>query len=606
MQLNFEIINDEVGNGNYPDLIHFANTQAQVFYLNEGELYGQPTNKIDYGEWDDVVFQDESNASPDTGMSHFEVKVLPGFGIIGGYKAGNTHKMIIYEFAWEMGQYLNSGSIKQSIDNPISSFTLSLENPDIEDPEHPGNIAMGEERALLSPGAKVIFKFGAGEDEAEYEMGTFYVDRSNFTLLSETGSADGRNIIGKALKDQTLDEKHEYWLDYVSNIIQDVFENANIERDNYLVENSSKQYWFNFTPNTTVFNVLEQVFEILPNWKVRELTDGTIVVGSDSYSAFPSQGNYVFQRNKDIFSRQIVRDDAEVYKRVCVHTENFGIAIYREIQNYEGWNLGANKTMYIRVSSDSKLEEVEAYADEIAERLHNVGKIESFTGPFRPHLQVGDQATIVEENNTNNLGVITEITHSFGKNGFYTNITVDSGGRIGKGLLSDYIKKIAATSSGASTAKGDDDINRNEYINIARLANVEVSSEEWEKYGEWTKEGINDGKYDFNDTTWDGWEPAYSDLQPWVKLIYKRRVVIDKIDMYFGRNADNGARPSFYRIQYWNSSFWVDLLEVTNNTDGYVSHTFTEIQTSQIRIIFSGHLGNDRLFINEIETYGYM
>lgn len=184
MQLNFEVIK-EVGVGNYPDLLHFANTQAQVYYLNSGQLYGAATDKIDSGEWENVIMQEGLLISPDANMSHFEVKVLPGWGTIGGYKTVNKHKMIIYEFAYEMDRYLNSGSIKHSIDNPISSFTLSLENPKNENPEHPGNVAVNEENSLLSPGAKVAFKFSMGDSE-EYDLGVFYVDRSNFTLLSET------------------------------------------------------------------------------------------------------------------------------------------------------------------------------------------------------------------------------------------------------------------------------------------------------------------------------------------------------------------------------------------------------------------------------------
>ena len=135
MQLNFEVVK-EVGTGSYPDLIHFANTQAQIFNIDDGKLNGMPSDKIDNGDWDDVTFQDEADVSPDEGMSHFEIKVLPGFGIVGGYKTGDTHKLIIYEFAFEMDAYLNSGSIKHSIDNPISSFSLSLENPDLKDPEN--------------------------------------------------------------------------------------------------------------------------------------------------------------------------------------------------------------------------------------------------------------------------------------------------------------------------------------------------------------------------------------------------------------------------------------------------------------------------------------
>ena len=89
-------------------------------------------------------------------------------------------------------------------------------------------------------------------------------------------------------------KKHEYWLEYISTILQDVFANGNIEREKYLIENTSKQYWFNFTPNTTVYNVLEQIFEVLPDWKVKELHDGTIVVGSENYEGFHNRATMYF------------------------------------------------------------------------------------------------------------------------------------------------------------------------------------------------------------------------------------------------------------------------------------------------------------------------
>jgi hypothetical protein len=450
MQLEFEVINTDVGDGNYPDLIHFANTQAQVFYLQDGELYGKPTDKIDNGEWQNTIFQDEVDASPDTGMSHFEVKVLPGWGIIGGYKTGNIHKLIIYEFAWEMDRYLNSGSIKHSIDNPISSFTLSLENPDLNDPEHPGNIAINEENSLLSPGAKVTFKFGAGDDLNDYEMGVFYVDRSNFTLLNETASVDGRNLIGKALKDQTLDESYQTGFNYNNLIIENFFKHANLDSNQYLIENTSARNWFDFKPNMDILSALNEIFKAMLNWKVRELTDGTIVVGSPNFSWFTSNGVYNFYRNKDIFSRGIVRDDMGAYRRVCIHDSDFNIVVYKDVKGYSGWNLQAKKTLYVQVANGTRLSEANLYAEEVANRVDSVGKIESFTGPLRPHLTCGDEAVIIDEKGSKSLGLITEITHVFGKSGYYTNFTVDSGGRLGKGRLTDYIGQITKDKSSGS------------------------------------------------------------------------------------------------------------------------------------------------------------
>jgi hypothetical protein len=74
--------------------------------------------------------------------------------------------------------------------------------------------------------------------------------------------------------------------------------------------------------------------------------------------------------------------------------------------------------------------------------------IESFTGPFRPHIQNGDEAEIISSTGTRLLGLITEVTHSFGKSGFRTDFTCESAGVRGKGRLADFIAKI----SGKKTA----------------------------------------------------------------------------------------------------------------------------------------------------------
>lgn len=600
MQLNFEVIK-EVGTGNYPDLIHFANTQAQVFNIDDGKLSGMPSDLIDNGEWEDVEFQSEVNVSPDEDMSHFEIKVLPGFGIVGGYKTGDTHKLIIYEFAFEMDAYLNSGSIKHSIDNPISSFTLSLENPDLKDPEKPGNVALSEKSSLLSPGAKVLFKFGVGNEESEFDLGTFYVDRSNFTLLSETANVDGRNKIGKVLKDQTIDEYNEYWYDLISEHIKTILEQSGLQNHEYLISNTALEGWFSFSPNTTPLKAIETMLEVLPSWKIRELGDGTIAVGT----GFESNGMYVFYRDKDIFGRQITRDDAEVYNRVCVHTNNFGKAAYRDVASFQSWNLQAKKTLYVQVAEGLKYTDLESYADELALRLENVGKLETFTGPFRPHLMVGDEAVIVDADGSQSLGLITEITHNFGKSGFYTDFTVDSGGKIGKGRLSDYISQIAIASMSQKADVGYDDIDMTSYINLSEFADIGTSSRHTVYRGELMK----DGKKDATELSPDaGWRPSRMDENPWIEFRFKQRCVVDKIMLWLSlyENIDYADyQPTYYKIQYWNGAFWNDLIEqFWDEIEPEMTHTFTAVETSAIRFILTQE--ENRPVWREVEIWGYM
>lgn len=49
------------------------------------------------------------------------------------------------------------------------------------------------------------------------------------------------------------------------------------------------------------------------------------------------------------------------------------------------------------------------------------------------------------ESGTSLLGLITEVTHSLGKSGFFTEFTADSGGRARKGVYTDFIQKYDAS-----------------------------------------------------------------------------------------------------------------------------------------------------------------
>jgi hypothetical protein len=448
MELIFEVIENIVG-GQYSDLIHFPNTQAEVFYVKDGLLYGLPTNKIHQGDWESVIYQDEVRISNDTSISHQEVSLLSGFGIFGVYKSENKHKMLINEFAFEMEKYLDSGSIKHSIDTPITTFTLSLQNPLNENPEYKGNVAISEESSLLSPGSKVEFELILGDSEP-YTMGVFYVDRSNFSLLNEVVCVDGRSIIGKALGDQSFDEDNTYPYGLLHEILKDILFQANISSDEMFVENTSTYAGYRFGVNMSYLEGVMEILKALENWQIKELVDGTVVIGSNSYAGFTRNTSYTFYRDKDIFTRSIIRDDQEAYRRVCIHNQDFSMKVYRDVETYSGWNLQANKTLYINLPEGTTLSDAENYANQIANTLQYVGKVESFTGPFRPQLILGDEAIIIGDTGMSNLGLITGITHRFGGDGFYTDFTVDSGGKIGKGRLSDYIGRITKDRSSSS------------------------------------------------------------------------------------------------------------------------------------------------------------
>lgn len=439
MELQFEYIDSIGSQGSYPDFLQYYDTEGQVFYIKSGEMYAKATEKLE-GEFDSPVWLDELKVAPDTGMSLLEIKTLNGFGLVGSYLTPTAQKMIIYEFQFDMDRYLNSGSIKHSINNPISSFSLTLENPINEASDTQENAVMGEKSSLLSPGAKVMFGFTVGENEDYYELGTFYIDRSDYSLLRNTANVDGRNLTGKALKDQTLNQHSNINWNTLTAIFEDLFEYANLAREQYEIETSTDYRYYNFEPTKDILSALNEILKSLVNWRMEETPQGQIIVGSPTFNKFTPRGNYTFERNKDIFSRQIKMDDQESYRKVCVHDKDKTIMIYKDVVSYTGWNLQSNKTLFVEVPQGSSAANATDIANELATRLANVGKVETFTGPIRPHIIVGDQARIVDEDGTTTLGLITEVTHNFGKSGFTTEFTVDSGGRLGRGRLTDYIR----------------------------------------------------------------------------------------------------------------------------------------------------------------------
>lgn len=454
MQLTFEEV-AIIGSGASPDFVEFPKTEGQLFFLDNGDMYGTPSKRLN-GYYDNPVWLDTVNVTPPNtpGIVGFELKTLQGFGIVGTVYNSEVQKLLIYEYQQDVSKYFAEGSIRHSIENPISTFTATFDNPIDEETEYEEQVLLNEHKGLLSPGARISFHFRIGEEEP-VEMGTFYVDSTDYKVKSETVAVDGRNLIGKILKDQTLNEMANTGYKYITNLISNWLEYCGLTPEQYLVEITPEARRFEFEPNTAVLQAIEEVLKTMVDWKIEQDVDGTIIIGSPEYAGFPQRNTYAFNRGEDIFSRDIKMDDAEAYRKVCVHDKDWNIEIYELVESYSGWNLQSNKTLFVEVPDGTSQSNAQSIAKELASRLENVGRIETFTGPFRPQLMVGDAAQIVEPTGQVSLGLITEVNHTFGKNGFTTTFVVDSGGRLGKPRLKDYIQKIQQSTSSGSIAYED-------------------------------------------------------------------------------------------------------------------------------------------------------
>lgn len=447
MILEFEI-DKTFSEGEMPDMIDFPNKKGQLFYIKDGKLFAKASEEIINGKWEDVELEEELDVSPDGNISFFSLSSLTGFGAYGTYRSGSTHKLIIYEYAKEYQEYLNNGNISHNGDSPISSLTLTLENPLSKNPEKPGNVISSEDHSRISPGAKVEVIFQMGEEEVG--LGVFYADRTDFKVGQDTVQIEARNTIGKILRDQTLDEFANYVeeggsvpIKNLHLIVEELLENAGLDKNQYFVESSSLKYGLSFPPNMTFLQAIEEIIKLEDDWVIGELRDGTIVVGSMTYPMFETGTIHDLQGEDTAISRQVVRDDIDSFRRVIVHTPGFKEQATKDVKGYEGWSLKANKTFYVEMPENTKLAQLQNRANVVSKGLKDAGKTETLELTIRPHWSPDDKVVTFNGDDIV-LSTVTEVSHSFGKSGYTTTLVADTSPRIKGRRLSSYIDKITA------------------------------------------------------------------------------------------------------------------------------------------------------------------
>lgn len=114
-------------------------------------------------------------------------------------------------------------------------------------------------------------------------------------------------------------------------------------------------------------------------------------------------------------------------------------AIYEDVPLAADFALLATKTLFVTVPKYTLPSDLHRIAKDIATQIGNAGRLETFVGPFRPDLLPGDSAFETVEGF---LGSVATVTHSLGRSGFFTEFTVDSGGRVGSPSLKDLLDRV--------------------------------------------------------------------------------------------------------------------------------------------------------------------
>ena len=447
MQLNFEY-SQYVGDGRYPAAFHSPGNLCQVFYVDSDDRLKGMTSETPMGDWEARAFSSPWLLTTDQGVEYFKLHYTAGVGVYGVWFSEDRveHRLGLFEYSTDYSKYLVSCIIRHYEDSPVSQLTLVLENPDqAVVSEFDGSMA-------ATVGSQIILQFSSGSSPG-YPMGVFYADSVGFSVGNPTVDIGARNSIGRLLVDQSFNEQNTFPIQLIHLNVEDLLEQAGL--DNYWVSNSTYEVGMQFPDDMRLLDGLNEFLKTVLDWKVAEDASGAVGVGFRWDTRFDQAGEYEFLRGTDVWGRNVRRSGEGSYARVCVHTEDWASKVYRDVESHNEWGIPERKTMFVPIANETPLAEIEAVADSIAERVAQVGVIETFDGPLRPHIQIGDTVTIVREGGRADLlGRITALEHNFdARAGAITTFTVDSGGKVGRERLGDYINALTSRDRPSSEVK---------------------------------------------------------------------------------------------------------------------------------------------------------
>lgn len=290
------------------------------------------------------------------------------------------------------------------------------------------------------PLSALRLRFKAGT--SSYEMGNYLIDRYSYKERDTVVNLECRNRIGHYLRDQHVGDNRNF-IGTGSEVLEDLLEAANVQA--FVVQQEfDDEVHLELSAKNTFLDAIGQVLELKPGWVIRQHRhDGVypgnyegILIGDSNFMADGGifKGVYVFRRDRDIFSREVTKTADSVYGRVCVHTPGFDVELYKMVDN----DLAINslKTYFYEVPDGTTEQQAQQILNRLTNMLKHAGKIETFVTAFRPQIEPGDLAFIQNENGEEEeVGIITSVSHNFGKHGFFSEFTIDSSGLVEKETL---------------------------------------------------------------------------------------------------------------------------------------------------------------------------
>lgn len=416
MELTWDFYRELAPNGaTLGGCVHYFDESAQSLFLSGGALKTK-TCLPEFGHWKNTSLSQEISVdSPGYVSSAFD---HPHNGTLyGAVSDGSKVYFLRHVYAKDISDLFISGSTQDQIDNQIKSLTMTLVNASAD--------VFTANNTLFNPGAKITLDFVAG-DSPPYRMIVAYLDDLDYDVYSDSVPISSRNSIGYFLSSQSFDDECIY-TGGLSTVLLSILTNANIEFAH--IQQNDEPIDIEFDPQKTILEGINELCSSV-NWRMIELPDGYICVGSEEYlSTYNANGRYTFNGGTEVFTRATSKNADAAYSRVAV-INSYGYVVYRDVLCWNYWNIGRRKTKYYQSPEGADEIEIDALADKYALALQYVGIGEEFSGPIRPYIQIGDVAEIFYQGDSQatSLGIITQVSHTFGNSGFSTSFSLDSGG----------------------------------------------------------------------------------------------------------------------------------------------------------------------------------
>jgi hypothetical protein len=156
------------------------------------------------------------------------------------------------------------------------------------------------------------------------------------------------------------------------------------------------------------------------------------------------------------------------------------------------------------------------------------------------------------------------------------------------------VKQTGFTNSKSVT--GTIDLNPNILFNVALKKNVTATSIHSAPY---PASSAVDGDI-ISDAS--RWVTKSGELPAYIEIDLNGTFLISQLKFYSGYQGYNGIIGDF-KLEYWNSDKWVDLVVETSNLNSSYSKSFAEVKTSKVRLTVNSANGGIARFY-EIEVYG--